>query len=192
MNLLNASLRHRYVIILDNSFHTLECRRFEDCTSSSFAALTMHLRVAESTQKQSTSKDDWTMKTKILSRPWKIIVGLDQTFSIILHKDWEKFSLCVSGSDYILGNCNNWNGSHRPNGCWGLEFFESLWIEPSLYSSHLKLHKFRCDQKRDRKNLFLPLLNLLPIVLLSLQYLRTLFVKGWFTSFTEKLPFLYM
>ena len=96
MNLLNASLRHRYVIILDNSFHTLECRRFEDSTSSSFAALTMHLRVAESTQKQSTSKDDWKMKTKILSRPWKIIVGLDQTFSIIMHKDWENnFIVCV-------------------------------------------------------------------------------------------------
>ena len=183
MNLLNTTVRHRYVIILDNSFHTLECRRFEDCTSSSFAALTMHLRVAESTQKQRTTKNDWTMKTKILSRPWKIIVGLDQA---------SKFSLCVYGSDYILGNCYNWNGSHRPNGCWGLEFFESPWTETSLYSSRLKLHKFRCDQKRDGKNLFLPLLNLLPIVLLSLQYLRTLFVKGWFTSFTEKLPFLYM
>ena len=100
------------------------------------------------------------------------------------------FIVCVYGSDYILGNCNNWNGSHRPNGCWGLEFYKSPWTEKSLYSSHLKLHKFRCDQKRDGKNLFLPLLNLLPIVLLSQQCLRTLFlVNGWFTSFTEKLPF---
>ena len=154
MNLLNTTVRHRYVIILDNSFHTLECRRFEDCTSSSFSALTIYLRVAESTQEQRTTKHDRTMKTKILSRPWKIIVGLYQAFSKIPNKDWEKFSLCVSGSDYILINCNNWNGSHRPNGCWGLEFYESPWTETSLYSSHLKLHKLCFDQKRDRKIFF--------------------------------------
>ena len=100
------------------------------------------------------------------------------------------FIVCVYGSDYILGNCNNWNGSHRPNGCWGLEFYKSPWTETSLYSSHLKLHKFRCDQKRDGKNLFLPLLNLLPIVLLSQQCLRSLSCK-WLIYELHKKKYLF-